>query len=67
MTRAERREIKRRLKNEIAEFLNIQHHYFPELIDDIKKVLDLVIILFLYVKECYIKIMDTISTPIACG
>jgi len=40
MTRAERRKIKRRLKNEISEFLNIQHHYFPELIEDIKKVLD---------------------------
>jgi len=40
MTRAEKREIKRRLKKEIAEFLKIQHHYFPELIGDIKKVLD---------------------------
>jgi len=41
MTRAEKRAIKRRLKNEISEFLNIQHHYFPELIEDIKKVLDM--------------------------
>ena len=40
MTRAEKREIKRKLKKEIAEFLNIQNHYFPDLIEDIKKVLD---------------------------
>ena len=40
MTRAEKREIKRKLKKEIAEFLKIQHHYFPELIQDIKNVLD---------------------------
>jgi len=40
MTRAEKREIKRKLKREIAEFLNIQNHYFPDLIEDIKKVLD---------------------------
>lgn len=40
MTRAEKREIKRRLKREIAEFLNIQNHYFPELIEEIKKVMD---------------------------
>jgi hypothetical protein len=40
MTRAEKREIKRKLKREIAEFLKIQNHYFPELIEDIKKVMD---------------------------
>jgi hypothetical protein len=40
MTRAEKREIKRKLKREIADFLKIQNHYFPELIADIKKVMD---------------------------
>lgn len=40
MTRAEKREIRRKLKKEIAEFLKIQNHYFPELIEDIKKVID---------------------------
>ncbi len=40
MTRAEKREIKRTLKNEIKEFLKIQAHYFPELIQDIKNVMD---------------------------
>jgi len=40
MTRAEKREIKRTLKKEISDFLKIQNHYFPELIADIKKVLD---------------------------
>jgi len=40
MTRAEKREIKRKLKNDIAEFLKIQAHYFPDLMEDIKKVLD---------------------------
>lgn len=40
MTRAEQRELKRNLKNEIAEFLKIQNHYFPELIQDIKNVMD---------------------------
>ena len=40
MTREEKREIKRKLKREIAEFLKIQNHYFPELIADIKKVMD---------------------------
>lgn len=40
MTRAEKREIKRKLKKEIAEFLKIQNHYFPEFIEDIKKVMD---------------------------
>ena len=40
MTRAEKREIKRKLKKEIAEFLKIQNHYFPDLIGDIKKVMD---------------------------
>ena len=40
MGRVERRELKRKLKKEIAEFLKIQNHYFPELIEDIKKVMD---------------------------
>jgi hypothetical protein len=40
MTRAEKREIKRKLNKEIAEFLKIQNHYFPYLIEDIKKVMD---------------------------
>lgn len=40
MTRAEKREIKRKLNREIADFLKIQNHYFPELIADIKKVMD---------------------------
>ena len=35
MTRAEKREIKRKLNREISEFLKIQNHYFPELIADI--------------------------------
>ena len=37
MTRAEKREMKRKLKKEIVEFLKIQNHYFPKLIEDIKK------------------------------
>ena len=40
MTRAEQRELRRKLRNEIEEFLKIQNHYFPELIQDIKNVLD---------------------------
>ena len=40
MTRAEKRAIKRKLKKEISDFLKIQNHYFPELIEDIKNVLD---------------------------
>jgi len=40
MTRAEKRAIKRQLKNDIAEFLKIQNHYFPDLIRDIKEVID---------------------------
>jgi hypothetical protein len=40
MTRAEKREIKRKLNREIVEFLKIQNHYFPDLIRDIKKVMD---------------------------
>lgn len=39
-TRAEKRELKRTLKSEIKEFLKIQEHYFPDLIQDIKKVMD---------------------------
>lgn len=38
--RGERREAKRKLKKEIAEFLKIQNHYFPDLLRDIKNVLD---------------------------
>lgn len=40
MTRAEKREIKRRINNEIKEFLKIQAHYFRDLIQDIKKIMD---------------------------
>jgi len=40
MTRLEEREIKRKLKNDIVEFLKIQNHYFPDLIRDIKNVMD---------------------------
>ncbi len=40
MTRAEKRKLKQELKKEIAEFFNIQQHYFPELIQDIRSVLD---------------------------
>ncbi|NLK65519.1 MAG: transposase family protein [Tissierellia bacterium] len=40
LTRAEKREIRRTLQNEIKEFLKIQAHYFPELIQDIKNVMD---------------------------
>ena len=40
MTRAEKREIKRQLKKDVVELLRIQDHYFPDLIGDIKKVLD---------------------------
>ena len=40
MTRAEKREIRRKLEKDIAEFIKIQDHYFPDLIEDIKKVLD---------------------------
>ena len=40
MTRAEQRAIRNKLKREISEFLKIQHHYFPDLIENIKEVLD---------------------------
>lgn len=40
MTRAEKREIKRKLNREITDFLQIQNHYFSDLIADIKKVMD---------------------------
>jgi len=39
-SRAEKREMKRKIKNEVKEFLKIQAHYFPDLIADIKKVMD---------------------------
>lgn len=40
MTRAEKRAIKNKIRNAIQEFLRIQAHYFPDLIEDIKKVMD---------------------------
>jgi hypothetical protein len=40
MSRAEIRELRRQLKKDIAEFLKIQHHYFPTLIEDIKLMMD---------------------------
>ena len=40
MTRAEKRAIKNQIRNAIKEFLKIQAHYFPDLIEDIKKVMD---------------------------
>lgn len=40
MTRAEIRELRRKLKKDIAEFLTIQNHYFPDLIEDIKGMMD---------------------------
>ena len=40
MTRAEKRALKNRIRNDIKEFLKIQAHYFPDLIHDIKKIMD---------------------------
>ena len=40
MTRAEKRAIKNQIRNAIKEFLKIQAHYFPDLIEDIKKMMD---------------------------
>ena len=40
MTRAEKRAIKNQLRNAIKEFLKIQAHYFLDLVEDIKKVMD---------------------------
>ena len=40
MTRAEVRELRKKLKNDIAEFIKIQSHYFPRLIEDMRAVLD---------------------------
>lgn len=40
MTRAEKRAIKNQIRNAIKEFLKIQAHYFPDLIEDIKRVMD---------------------------
>ncbi len=40
MTRAEKRAIKNQIRNAIKEFLRIQAHYFPDLIEDIKNVMD---------------------------
>ena len=38
MTRAEKRALKKQIRNDIKEFLKIQAHYFPDLIEDIKKI-----------------------------
>ncbi len=40
MTRAEKRALKNQIRNAIREFLKIQAHYFPDLIDDIKNIMD---------------------------
>lgn len=40
MTRKEQLEIKRNVKRQIADLIKIQSHYFPNLIHDIKKVMD---------------------------
>lgn len=40
MTRAEKRAIKNQIRNAIKEFLRIQAHYFPDLIEDIKNIMD---------------------------
>ena len=40
MTRAEKRAIKNQIRNAIKEFLKIQAHYFSDLIEDIKKIMD---------------------------
>ena len=40
MSRAEQRAMKNRIRNAIKEFLKIQAHYFPDLIEDIKNILD---------------------------
>lgn len=40
MTRAEKRAIKSQIRNAIKEFLKIQAHYFPDLIEDIKNIMD---------------------------
>ena len=40
MGRAEKRELRRTIKKDIAAFLKIQNHYFPKLIEDIRNVLD---------------------------
>lgn len=40
MSRAEKRELRRKIKKEIAEFIKIQNHYFPRLLEDIKNIMD---------------------------
>jgi len=40
MSRVQIRELRRRLKKEVVEFLKIQNHYFPRLLEDITKVMD---------------------------
>ena len=39
MTRAEKRALKRQTRNAIKEFLKIQEHCFPDLIEDIRNML----------------------------
>ena len=38
--RAIRRRLRKTINNELKEFMKIQKHYFPDLIEDIKNVLD---------------------------
>jgi hypothetical protein len=38
--RAVRRRLRNQINKEMVEFLKIQNHYFPDLIEDIKNVLD---------------------------
>ena len=38
--RAVRRRLRKMIKKEMVEFLKIQNHYFPDLMEDIKKILD---------------------------
>lgn len=40
MGRVQVRELRRKLKKEVVEFLRIQYHYFPKMLEDIKKVMD---------------------------
>lgn len=40
MTRAEKRAAKNQIRNAVRDFLKIQAHYFPSLIEDIKNVMD---------------------------
>lgn len=40
MGRVQVRELRRKLKKEVVEFLKIQDHYFPKMLEDMKKVMD---------------------------